>query len=117
MGARPLLIGMPASTANSSAADQIKGRTTGDGLAGPSVLVLNRSYWPDAEATGQLLTELCEDLASDFELTVIAGQPNQNPAGVSCKSWGVDRHHGVSIRRVPHLRLGKNSLWGRAVNI
>jgi hypothetical protein len=32
----------------------------------PSVLLMNRSYWPDAEATGQLLTELCEDLTASF---------------------------------------------------
>jgi hypothetical protein len=31
----------------------------------PRILFLNRSYWPDAEATGQLLTELCEDLAAE----------------------------------------------------
>src|SRR4029079_13115637 len=77
----------------------------------------NRSYWPDAEASGQLLTELCEDLAWDFDMTVVAGQPHQNPSGVPCKSWGRDQHHGVNIRRVPHLTLGKTSLWGRAVNM
>lgn len=93
------------------------GCPTGDRSAGPRILILNRSYWPDAEATGQLLTELCEDLASDFEMTVVAGQPNQNPAGVPSKSWGIDRHNGVAIRRIPHLRLQKRSLWGRAVNM
>ena len=81
------------------------------------ILIFNRSYWPDAEASGQLLTELCEDLALDFELMVVAGQPNQNPAGVTCKSWGADRHQGVEIRRVPHLKFGKGTLWGRAVNM
>lgn len=86
-------------------------------MSGPRILILNRSYWPDAEASGQLLTELCEDLAAEFEMTVIAGQPNQNPAGVSCNPWGRDEHHGVSIRRVPHLTLGKKSLWGRAFNM
>ena len=35
----------------------------------PHILFLNRSYWPDAEATGQLLTELCEDLAKGREGT------------------------------------------------
>ena len=83
----------------------------------PRILILNRSYWPDAEATGQLLTELCEDLADDFDLTVIAGQPNQNPAGIACKSWGLERHEGVNVRRIPHLRFRKRSLWGRAVNM
>jgi glycosyltransferase involved in cell wall biosynthesis len=91
--------------------------STGDRQAGPRILILNRSYWPDVEATGQLLTELCEDLASEFDLTVIAGQPNQNPAQTRCKSWGIDRHNGVAIRRVPHLKFAKKSLWGRAVNM
>ncbi len=35
------------------------------------VLFINRSYWPDTEATGQLLTELCEDLAqSDCSMSM-----------------------------------------------
>jgi nucleoside-diphosphate-sugar epimerase/glycosyltransferase involved in cell wall biosynthesis len=83
----------------------------------PSVLVLNRSYWPDAEATGQLLTELCEDLASEFEITVIAGQPNQNPAGIPYKTRGAERHNGVTIRRVRHLQLGKRSIVGRGLSM
>jgi glycosyltransferase involved in cell wall biosynthesis len=88
-----------------------------DRLQRPSVLVLNRSYWPDAEATGQLLTELCEDLASRFEITVIAGQTNQNPTGIPCRTWGAQEHHGVTIRRVPHLKLGKKFLWARGLNL
>src|SRR5262245_39205016 len=83
----------------------------------PRVLFLNRSYWPDAEATGQLLTELCEDLAGDFAPAVIAGRPNQNPAGVRCRAWGRDDRNGVSICRVPHVTFAKRSLCGRAVNM
>src|SRR3954467_7308986 len=83
----------------------------------PFVLFLNRSYWPDAEATGQLLTELCEDLAESFDITVIAGQPNQNPAGIAFKTKGTEQHNGVTIRRVPHLKLGKRSLLGRGLNM
>ena len=47
---------------------------------GKRVLFINRSYWPDAEATGQLLTELCEGLADQFEVEVLCGQPNANPS-------------------------------------
>jgi colanic acid biosynthesis glycosyl transferase WcaI len=83
----------------------------------PRVLVLNRSYWPDAEATGQLLTELCEDMADEFEITVIAGQPNQNPAGTRFKSNGIETHGGVTIHRVPHVRLSKRFLLGRGLNM
>lgn len=81
------------------------------------VLFLNRSYYPDAEATGQLLTELCEDLATDFEVTVIAGQPNQNPQNVDFRRAGKDVHNDVTIRRVWNTRLPKTSLVGRSVNL
>ena len=41
------------------------------------VTFFNRSFWPDVEATGQLLTELCEDLVARHEVTVVAGRPYQ----------------------------------------
>jgi colanic acid biosynthesis glycosyl transferase WcaI len=41
----------------------------------PRILFLNRSYWPDAEATGQLLTELCEDLAAGGQNSTAATSP------------------------------------------
>ena len=39
------------------------------------ICFFNRSYWPDQAATGQLLTELAEDLVScdGSEVTVVAG--------------------------------------------
>ena len=40
------------------------------------LLFLNRCYWPDVEATGQLLTELCSDLAPAHDVTVVPGRPN-----------------------------------------
>ena len=44
-----------------------RGRSTGTGRsaamhAGVKLCFFNRSYWPDQAATGQLLTELAEDL-------------------------------------------------------
>ena len=81
------------------------------------VLFLNRSYWPDAEATGQLLTELCEDLAKTFEITVIVGQPNQNPKNEEFSQTKSEQHHGVTIERVWHPRFGKRFLAGRAINL
>jgi glycosyltransferase involved in cell wall biosynthesis len=83
----------------------------------PRLLVLNRSYWPDAEATGQLLTELCEDLAAQFEIAVIAGQPNQNPAGIEFRRTGWAERRGVRIRRVWNSRFPKSYLPGKAVNL
>jgi hypothetical protein len=38
------------------------------------LLVLNQYYWPGVEATAHLLTELCEALAADYEVTVVTGR-------------------------------------------
>jgi colanic acid biosynthesis glycosyl transferase WcaI len=82
----------------------------------PRILFINRSYWPDAEATGQLLTELCEDLVPSFDVTVIAGQPNDNPTGAAFRRHGTEFRNGVRIRRVRHTRFAKRSIPGRIIN-
>lgn len=87
-----------------------------DDAGRPRVLFVNRSYWPDAEATGQLLTELCEDLAASFDVEVIAGQPNQNPEQAEFRRHGVELRNGVAIRRVRHTRFSKASFLGRLAN-
>jgi len=49
----------------------------------------NRSYYPDFGATGQLLTELCEDLVGrhGHEVTVVAGVPLSSAAKTSSPRW------------------------------
>ena len=80
------------------------------------VLFLNRSYWPDEEATGQLLTELCEDLAGTFDVTVIADRPRGAPADAEYHRCAKDIRRGVRIRRVRTTRFSKRSLTGRIIN-
>lgn len=82
------------------------------------VLFINRSYWPDAEATGQLLTELCEDLTPGFDVTVLCGQPNHNTQGTPFRHVGRQVHNGVTVWRVPHTRFSKawRQRW-RAINM
>jgi glycosyltransferase involved in cell wall biosynthesis len=38
------------------------------------ILVLNQYYWPGVEATANLLTDLCQALAADYDVTVITGR-------------------------------------------
>ena len=83
----------------------------------PRVLFLNRSYWPDSEATGQLLTQLCEDLSSDYEVHVLCGHPNVVEEGVNWNAVGRETHQGVEIHRVRHLHFGKGSFVGRVLNM
>jgi colanic acid biosynthesis glycosyl transferase WcaI len=80
------------------------------------LLVFNRSYHPDVEATGQLLTELCTDLAKNYDVRVVAGQPNF----VTVAAGGLlqeDRHEGVAVTRVRNLRFSKKSFLGRALGL
>lgn len=83
--------------------------------AQPKVLVLNRSYWPDVEATGQLLAELCTDLTTAaFDVTVITGVPNVAASVQQFATAGTHEIDGVTVVRVPTLKFSKASLWSRA---
>lgn len=81
----------------------------------PRVLFLNRSYWPDNEATGQLLTALCEGLADDFDVHVLAGQPNATQQADA--DWPQQTvRNGVTIHRVRHSQFPKRSMLLKALN-
>ena len=45
----------------------------------PSLLVLNQYYAPGHESTAQLLTDLCEALADDYDVTVVTGTVHDAP--------------------------------------
>src|SRR2546425_1165849 len=47
----------------------------------PRLLVFNQYYWPAVEATAHLLTELCEGLADEYDITVVAGAHPDSPSG------------------------------------
>jgi putative colanic acid biosynthesis glycosyltransferase WcaI len=83
------------------------------------VLFLNRSFWPDREATGQFLTELCDDLSRDHEVTIVAGPPHhtdhKNAAGI--RLWSRERRGKVSIIRTWGTRFSKSNMAGRLVNL
>lgn len=83
----------------------------------PSVLFLNRSYWPDVEATGQLLTALCEGLTQDFDVGVLAGRPNAIVDNPDLMDWSnAEKRNGVRIQRVSHTKFSKKNLVGKALN-
>jgi glycosyltransferase involved in cell wall biosynthesis len=74
------------------------------------VVFFNRSYWPDFGATGQLLTELSQDLAREHgsQVTVVAGGGK--------KSFGLvsrERHEGVDVLRARESRFARRSFFGR----
>ncbi len=81
------------------------------------ILFLNRSYWPDVEATGQLLTELCTDLARRHHVTVIAGRPNFVAASRKSPWLSREEHDGVEIIRVGNRPFDKKSFMSRVVGL
>ncbi|MDD5449786.1 MAG: glycosyltransferase family 4 protein [Candidatus Omnitrophica bacterium] len=84
----------------------------------PHILLFNRSFWPDLEATGQLLTQLCGELAKNYTVTVIAGRSYycKEEAFGPCSLFSHEKFEGVNILRVRHTRFWKGSLAGRFMN-
>lgn len=86
-------------------------------LEKPRVTFLNRSYWPDVEATGQLLTDLAEGLTDEFHVRVVAGQPNRVLDQVHYLRKGVESRNGVEVERLTHLAFPKKVPAGRIANL
>lgn len=78
------------------------------------VCFFNRSYWPDFGATGQLLTELAEDLVAHHgcEVTVVTGYPLRGRSGVAAR----EIRGGVEIIRAAGTTLSPRRFAGRATN-
>ena len=75
------------------------------------IVFFNRSYYPDMGATGQLLTELTQDLVREHgcDVTVVCG-----PAPGSRS--GIDSYQGVTVVRAKGTRLARRGFLGRFTN-
>jgi lipopolysaccharide/colanic/teichoic acid biosynthesis glycosyltransferase len=91
-------------------------------VRGLHVCFFNRSYHPDRSATGQLLTELAEDLVRDFgcRVTIVAGPALHAPAeGQRARRRAVlerETRHGVEIVRARGTTFAPRRFAGRAAN-
>jgi glycosyltransferase involved in cell wall biosynthesis len=92
--------GAPAATADG-------GR--GDGRC--RLLVLNQYYWPGVEATAHLLSELCEALAAEFDITVVTAHLYGHEELPSDEV-----RNGVRIVRVRSTAFERSRLHLRAAN-
>ena len=84
------------------------------------VCFFNRSYWPDLAATGQLLTELAEDLVARHgcEVTVVTGRPIIGVNGKTAGRAQISEEHqnGVRIVRAASTTFSHRRFAGRAGN-
>ena len=76
----------------------------------PRILVLNQYYWPGVEATAQLLAQLCEDLARDYDVTVVTGQLRGHELPLD------EMRNGVRVVRVRSTTYDRAQLHLRAAN-
>jgi colanic acid biosynthesis glycosyl transferase WcaI len=77
----------------------------------PRLLVLNQYYWPGVEATAHLLSELCEELAGEFDVRVVTGMLHGTPA-----PRGHVVRNGVEIVRVRSTAFERRVFALRALN-
>ena len=84
------------------------------------ICFFNRSYWPDQAATGQLLTELAEDLVGRHgcDVTVVAGRALHaaEREGAPLALIQREAHQGVTILRANGTRFRPGRFAGRAAN-
>lgn len=77
----------------------------------PRLLVLNQYYWPGVEATAHLLTELCEALTDEYDVTVVTGVLHGHEGGPRR-----EERNGVRIVRVPSTSFERSRLLARGTN-
>ena len=75
------------------------------------LLVLNQYYWPGVEATAHLLTELCEALVADYDVTVVTGRLRGQEDAPDTET-----RNGVRIFRVHSSAYDRARLGRRGVN-
>ncbi len=85
-----------------------------------NICFFNRSYWPDQAATGQLLTELAQDLVAGYGCTVsvVAGRAlhGSEQTGLTLLPVTREEHEGVRILRANGTLLPRRRFIGRAAN-
>jgi colanic acid biosynthesis glycosyl transferase WcaI len=74
------------------------------------ILFVNRFYWPDTPATGQLLTDLASRLAQTGHRVVVI------TSGIAGMHPSTETHDGVEITRVRTPRWAQTTVAGKALS-
>lgn len=75
---------------------------------------INRFFYPDFSATSQMLTDLSTGLAEEYPITVVTSRKLYNDP--LAKLERRDEHKGVEILRLNTTRMGRDTLWRRAID-
>ncbi|WP_420453975.1 glycosyltransferase family 4 protein [Rubrivirga sp.] len=84
-------------------------------MSRPRLLFVNQHYWPDVAATGQILTDLAEDLVRrGFVVDVLTGRGKYVSGDLAAPAQEV--RNGVRIRRLATTSFGRGSNAGRVAD-
>lgn len=84
------------------------------------MLLYSIYYWPEVSAVAQIYAELCESLASDYDITVVCAVPCYTgvvPDEYKDASMYHEEHNGVRIIRVAVPEYSKQDKLARVRNI
>ena len=81
----------------------------------PRIWIVTELYYPEDGATGHLLTQIAEGLASEAEVHVLCTQPSYTQQRE--KSPRVELHRGVHIKRCRTTSFSKDRLVLRVINM
>lgn len=83
-----------------------------------NILFFNRSFYPDTEATGQFLTELCEGL-TDFghSITVVCGKSYHVDSDKKAHLVQKELYKSINILRALGTTFPKRNLFFRLLNL
>lgn len=84
------------------------------------LLVYAHYFYPDVASTGQLLTELCEGMQDDFDITVICVVPSYNgkiEQEYKKKRIFIETYQNINLVRVRVPKFDKNNKISRIKNL
>lgn len=89
---------------------------SGSAVRRSKIVFVNRFYWPDESATGQLLTDLAEHMARNgSDVTVVTSRLHYSSADQ--KLEGAGQRNGVNIHRVWTTAYDRSSMLGRLLDL
>jgi glycosyltransferase involved in cell wall biosynthesis len=78
-----------------------------------NILILSQYFYPDLSSSGQVMTEIAEDLKLNGQsVRVITGLPNYTNSNHDINAQKREIFNGVHITRINYLKLSKNSTIG-----
>jgi colanic acid biosynthesis glycosyl transferase WcaI len=84
-------------------------------MRGPTVVFINRYFYPDHSATSQMLSDIAFALARENRRVVVITSRQRYNVANACL-LASETKDGVNIRRVPTSRFGRDNLAGRALD-